>query len=130
MPVYCWTGRPLRNRKVLILAAVAALTLPNAARADCDVTETGIPENAVTPIDVAGMRKSLAENGIGFGGFYNAETFGNPSGGIKQGVTYDGVLELHLNGDMQKMGLWKGLCFHANATRSMGKALPPTMSVA
>jgi hypothetical protein len=31
------------------------------------------------------------------------ETFGNPSGGTKQGATYDGVLEFHLNGDMQKM---------------------------
>ena len=58
----------------------------------------------------AGARESLlAESGIGIGGFYAAKTFGNPSGGFKQGATYDGVLELHLDGDLKKWGLWKGL---------------------
>jgi carbohydrate-selective porin OprB len=95
---------------LLALAPLPVLIMTNAARADCDVTDTAIPENAVAAIDVAGMRKSLAQSGIGFGGFYNAETFGNPSGGIKQGVTYDSVLGLHVNGDMQKLGFWKGLC--------------------
>jgi len=28
--------------------------------------------------------------------------------------TSDGVMELELNGDMRKMGLWTGLCFFAN----------------
>jgi porin len=118
-----WAGRLFRGPIVRIIVAVAALTLPDSARADCDVTDSGIPENAVAAIDVSDMRKSLAQSGIGFGGFYNAETFGNPSGGIKQGVTYDGVLELHLNGDMKKMGFWKGLCFHANGYQIHGHSI-------
>ena len=80
-----WAGPLFRGPIVRIIVAVAALTLPDSARADCDVTNSGIPENAVAAIDVSDMRKSLAQSGIGFGGFYNAETFGNPSGGIKQG---------------------------------------------
>ena len=97
--------------------------LTDAARADCDVTESGIPKDAVAAIDFSGTRKSLAESGISFGGYYNAETFGNPSGGIKQGATYDGVLELHLDGDMKKMGLWKGLCFYANGYQIHGHSI-------
>jgi porin len=77
---------------------VLVLVVPVCAHADCPVPDTGIPEDAALRIDVAGMRKSLAESGIGIGGFYAAETFGNPSGGFKQGATYDGVLELHLDG--------------------------------
>ena len=71
------------------------------ARADCDVPESGVAEDAV-PVDVAGVRKSLAENGIAIGGYYAAETFG--TGGFKQGATYDGMLELHLNADLNKLG--------------------------
>jgi porin len=107
----------------LVVLAVTALTLPAGARADCGVTDTGIPENAMAAIDPAGIREALAKSGLGLGGFYVGEAFGNPSGGIKQGVTYDGVLELHLNGDMQKMGLWKGLCFHANAYQIHGQSI-------
>ena len=86
------------------IVLLSALAVPVFAHADCPVPDTGIPEDAALHIDVAGMRKALAESGIGIGGFYAAETFGNPSGGFKQGATYDGVLELHLDGDLKKVG--------------------------
>jgi porin len=108
---------------IAALAPLAVLMVPDEARAACDVTESGIPEDAVATIDFADTRKSLAESGIGIGGFYAAETFGNPTGGIKQGATYDGVLELHLDGDMQKLGFWKGLCFHANGYQIHGQSI-------
>ena len=60
------------------------------------------------PRDLDHDRKSLANIGIGIGGY----SVSNPSDGIRQGATYDGVLEFHLYGDLQKMGLWKGLCFY------------------
>ena len=55
-------------------------------------------------------------------GTYYGELFGN-WGGFKQGVTYDGVLDLHLDADMQKLGLWKGLCFHTNAFQIHGHSI-------
>jgi carbohydrate-selective porin OprB len=88
----------------------------------------GIPEDAALHIDVAGMRKALAASGIGIGGFYAAETFGNPSGGFKQGATYDGVLELHLDGDLKKWGLWKASACTPMAIRSTDEASAPTTS--
>jgi len=92
------------------------------ARADCDVPESGVTEDAV-PVDFAGVRKSLAESGVAIGGYYAAETFGNPTGGFKQGATYDGVLELHLNADLNKLGLWKGLCFYTDAFQIHGRSI-------
>jgi carbohydrate-selective porin OprB len=70
-----------------------------------------------------GVRKTLAQSGVAFGGFYAAETFGNPSGGIRQGATYDGVLELNVNADMHRFGLWKGLCFCANGYQIHGQSI-------
>ena len=45
------------------------------------------------------------------------------SGGFKQCATYDGVLELHLDADLKKMGLWKGLCFHVNGFQIHGQSI-------
>ena len=114
--------RSFRRQKRLWLwiLALGAFMAPISARADCDVPESGIPE---VQLDVAGIRKSLAESGIGIGGFYAAETFGNPTGGVKQGATYDGVLELHLDGDLKKWGFWKGLCFHVNGFQIHGQSI-------
>src|SRR6202158_808851 len=118
-----WICQRIGRLRVLAVPLWAVLMLTDAARADCDVTESGIPKDAVAAIDFSGTRKSLAERGIRFGGYYNAETFGNPSGSIKQGVTYDGVLELHLNGDMKKLGFWKGLCFYTNGYQIHGHSI-------
>jgi hypothetical protein len=92
------------------------------------VPDTGIPEDAALHIDVAGMRKALAESGIGIGGFYAAETFGNPSGNFKQGATYDGVLELHLDGDLKKWGCGRASACTPMVIRSTDAALLPTTS--
>ena len=104
----------------LLVVAFMAVVAP--ARADCDVPESGVTEDAV-PVDFAGVRKSLAESGVAIGGYYAAETFGNPTGGFKQGATYDGVLELHLNADLNKLGLWKGLCFYTDAFQIHGRSI-------
>ena len=112
-----------QQRPWLWILALGAFMAPISARADCDVPESGIPEDAAIQFDVAGIRKSLAESGIGIGGFYAAETYGNPVGGFKQGATHDGVLELHRGGDLKKWGFWKGLCFHVNGFQIHGQSI-------
>ena len=92
------------------LMMATMLVLPKTALADCEVTETGIPEDAIAPIDIGGARRDIAEAGIGIGGTYYGEFFAN-SGGVHQGGEYDGGLKLYLNAEMQKLGFWKGLCF-------------------
>jgi porin len=110
--------------RIGLVAVGASLALPAAARADCQVSERdGIPDGVVAPINVGGMRKSLAN--VTVGGLYLGETFAN-SGGIHQGAKYDGVLWLYLNADLKKMGLWKGLCFHADAYQIHGESITAT----
>jgi porin len=114
-------------------AAAAAILLAVAmfhtgpAFANCEVTETGIPEDAVAAIDPGGLRRGLAKSGIGMGGAYYGEFFAN-SGGVHQGGEYDGALYLYLNADMQKLGLWKGLCFHVDGFQIHGVTSPPPIS--
>ena len=55
------------------IVSLSGLAVPVFAHADCPVPDTGIPEDAALHIDVAGMRKALAESGIGISGFYAAE---------------------------------------------------------
>ena len=104
------------------LMMATMLVLPKTALADCEVTETGIPEDAIAPIDIGGARRALAEAGIGIGGTYYGEFFAN-SGGVHQGGEYDGGLKLYLNADMQKLGFWKDLCFFVDGFQLHGVSI-------
>jgi porin len=106
------------------LAFAALLVLQTAAKADCDVPDmtNGIPEDVAFKADVGGIRKGLAQTGIGVGGAYYAEPFYN-WGGFDQGGEYQGVLVLFVNADMHKLGLWKGLCFHTNGLQIHGNSI-------
>ena len=106
----------------LAFLIVALLAMPTAAAADCDVTDTGIPEDAVASIDPGGLRQTLAKSGVGMGGVYYGEFFAN-SGGVHQGGEYDGGLKLYLNADMHKLGLWKGLCFYVDGFQLHGVSI-------
>jgi porin len=113
--------RPKLRQAVGALAMAAALlALPTAARADCDVA--AIPDDAAFKFDPGGVRQALARGGIGVGGYYYGETFYN-WGGFDEGGEYDGVLELYINADMKKLGLWRGLCFFANGYQIHGNSI-------
>jgi porin len=105
-----------------LLLAIGTLFDPGSAKADCEITDTGIPVDAAFNVDPGGVRRGLAHAGIDIGGLYVGETFGN-SGGFRQGATYDGALWMFLNSDLKKMGLWKGLCFHADAYQIHGRSI-------
>ena len=110
-------------RAIGLLAIVAAIWgALGPARADCELTRTGIPDEAAFKIDSGGVRQALAKNGIQLSGIYYGESFGN-WGGLKQGVTYDVVLDMHLDADMKTLGLWKGLCFQMNAFQMHGRSI-------
>ena len=106
------------------LALAVLFVLPTAAKADCDVPDmsNGIPEDAALKLDLGGTRAAAAKAGIGVGATYYGEAFYN-WGGFKQGGAYDGVLDMHLDADMKKLGLWKGLCLHMNAFQIHGRSI-------
>jgi porin len=113
--------------KVILLGAVFALCFsplaePSLAANDECAGDSGIPNGVIAPVDVGHLRKSLADAGFTVGGFYLGETFGN-TGGLRQGETYNGVLWAYLLGDLYKAGLWKGLCFYADAYQIHGRSI-------
>jgi porin len=116
-----WGASILRAIGLLAIAA-SIWAAPAPARADCDVTDNGIPEDVAFKLDPGGVRQGLAKSGIMVGGTYYGESFGN-GGGFDQGVEYDGVLELDLYADMHKLGLWKRLCFFANGYQIHGNSI-------
>jgi porin len=128
-----WHGSSLPTMKrtpvpksILIGAALAIRLLlltqaSLAADTDCR-SDSGIPPGVIAPIDVAHLRKSLADAGFTVGGLYLGETFAN-TGGIRKSETYDGVLWTYLLGDLHKAGLWKGLCFYTDAYQIHGRSI-------
>lgn len=68
------------------------------------------------------QRSHLEDEGLTFDPSYTAEVFGNPIGGAKQGVVYDGLLDLELTLDFQRMAGWDG-SFHVSSYYPMGSSL-------
>jgi porin len=99
------------------MLAAAFAALPGTARAECGTTQ-----DVLVTIDPDGMREALSHLGIQVGGVYYGETFAN-TGGFNQGSTYFGVLDVYLDADMHKLGLWKGLCFHTNGFQIHGESI-------
>ena len=69
-----------------------------------------------------GERSKLEDEGVAFTPNYTAETFGNPIGGVKQGASYEGLLDLELTLDFKKMADWDG-SFHVSSYYPMGNSL-------
>ncbi|MGH6866159.1 MAG: carbohydrate porin [Methyloceanibacter sp.] len=115
-------GKLAKATGAVCLLVLSLLALPGSASANCDVTDTGIPEDAAFAVDPGGVRQGLARRGVSVGGAYYAEPFYN-WGGFDEGGEYQGVLELYVNADMQKLGLWKGLCFFANGYQIHGNSI-------
>lgn len=121
--------RSLRVAGFAGLLAAAAAGLPATARADCDVPENGIPDETLLSslgpqwASLGGLRPALAKSGIAIGGNYIGEVLGNPSGGLKQGTHYDGLLDVYMDVDVGKMAGWKGLCFHVNGYQIHGTSI-------
>jgi porin len=75
--------------------------------------------------DFWGERSMLESEGFIFTPIYTAETFGNPTGGVKQGAVYDGLLDLEMTLDFKKMADWDG-SFHVSSMYPMGNGLTAT----
>ena len=86
----------------------------------------GIMDQDLLTGDWGGFRKTLENDGLKFSPTYIGEVFGNPSGGARQGTIYDGLLNLALDLDLDKMngGGWLAdTTIHVNAFDIHGNSL-------
>jgi len=58
--------------------------------------------------DWGGARTKLTERGVHFQFGYIGEIFGNVAGGVKRGVAYEGLAEMALELDLEKLAHWRG----------------------
>ncbi|MFT3730458.1 MAG: carbohydrate porin [Hyphomicrobium sp.] len=107
-------GSKLRAGALPVLV-LGALTTATAARAE-DKPDNGVPEFSIAqdmPFDAA--RASLAASGIKYGLNYTGEYYDVTSGGLSRGSTYNGLIEVYTDLDLEKLLGWKGATIHANA---------------
>ena len=73
--------------------------------------------------DWGGLRTELANHGVVFSMSYTGEVWGNVSGGIKRGATYDGALLPEIDVDLEKLVGWEGASFSASMLQGHGLSL-------
>ncbi len=73
--------------------------------------------------DWGGARTLMSEKGVDFTLAYTGEYLANLSGGDQSGDTYEGLFEIALDLDSEKLGFWKGGSFHVNSYEIHGSSL-------
>lgn len=68
-------------------------------------------------------RDILADWGVQFSFIYIAESYGNPSGGMRRGTIYTGRLDIGIDMDLEKVVGWTGAKLHANMFQIHGQGL-------
>ena len=83
----------------------------------------GIWDRDVLTGDWGGTRTDWENHGIQLGANYTGEALGNLTGGVRRGGIYEGLLELYLTVDLEKLVDWSGATFHVNAYQIHGRGL-------
>jgi porin len=73
--------------------------------------------------DWGGARKQWEDAGVTFGATDVSETLSNPTGGIRQLTIYQGLLDVSLNLDLDKLLKWPGATFYTDGYWISGEGL-------
>ncbi|MBX9710699.1 MAG: carbohydrate porin [Xanthobacteraceae bacterium] len=87
-----------------------------------DVASAGDGKTVDAPTTKS-ARDILADWGVAFSATYIAETFGNPTGGVRRGTIFTGRLDFGTDVDLEKITGWTGAKFHANMYQINGQGL-------
>ena len=72
---------------------------------------------------LAQFKKGLLDLGYNLQMNYTGEVLGNPTGGVKQGATNEGLFEMSVDGDLDRIAGLNGATFHINAYVIHGRGL-------
>src|SRR5437762_13799818 len=64
--------------------------------------------------DWGGARKDLEDAGVSLGTTDVSETLSNPTGGIRQRTIYQGLLDVSVSLDLEKLAKWPGATFYVD----------------
>ncbi len=125
-----WLNGSLRT----IVAAGWLALLGNLAQAQEAIGNAPTPENEQLPPNLppsiassipvlAQFKKGLLDLGYNLRLDYFADGLGNPTGGVRQGAVYEGLLYMVLDADLAKIAGLDGLSFRVNAYQIHGGRL-------
>lgn len=103
-------------------ASVAQQTQPAPAPTGAQAP-AGIMQRKTLLGDLGGVRPALDNVGVTLGLLEQSEVFGNTTGGLKQGATYDGLTTLTIGLDTQKAFGWEGGTLNVSALQIHGRNL-------
>lgn len=69
------------------------------------------------------FKQALLDRGFNLQLNYTGEVFGNPTGGVRQSGIYENLLELAIDGDLQRIAGLTGASFHVNSYQVSGSGL-------
>jgi porin len=110
------------------LLLTSCLTFAGGAWAEGEPRKDGVPDPSIATSlppwlgTSFGLRPALAAYGITYQLNYIGEVWTN-RGGIANGRTYDGRLEIVLDADLEKLMGWKGASTHVNVFNIQGRGL-------
>jgi porin len=110
--------RPFRTAAA-ILCSGPLLTHPAFAEEACCPAPQDAAFAALTG-DWGGIRSTLKQNGVELFADYTGEVFGNPSGGKKRGLVFNGLFKLALDLDLQKTVGWPDASFRVSGLSPHG----------
>src|SRR5262249_24471407 len=83
-------------------------------------TVQSLPEALHQLTDPGGLRAKLEQAGLQVAFTYYGDGFGNPRGGVTQGLGYDGRFGVIIDADLEKLVSWSGASFHASVHQIHG----------
>ncbi|MGF6483731.1 carbohydrate porin [Paraburkholderia sp. JPY419] len=104
-------------------SAPATNTDANAAPADAAPAPSGFWERSNMLGDMGGLRTLLGDHGVTFNAQETSELYGNFSGGISKGASYNGATQFGLNVDTDKAFGLKGGTFFVDALQIHGHGI-------
>ncbi len=96
---------------------------PGGEQGATESPKLGLWERANLFGDPGGVRTALANRGVTFGLNEQAEVLGSPTGGVRQGAIYEGLLTMSVGLDTQKAFGLPGGIFNASAYQIQGRGL-------
>lgn len=96
---------------------------PGGEQAQTESPKLGLWERGNLFDDPGGVRTSLANLGISFGLNEQAEVFGNPTGGVRQGAFFEGLLTMSAGVDTEEAFGLPGGIFNVSAYQIHGRGL-------
>ncbi len=123
-----------------VVVAITAVALSQNVGAAADVAQNDenpaslAPNQMWAPLpdllrqltDQGGLRSRLERAGLQFTFTYYGDAFANPSGGVSQGLGYDGRFGTIIDADLEKLVGWSGASFHASIHQIHGTQFSAT----